>query len=209
MPFVMSPKGRKFMGMSSAASAFGIKAKELTVTAAETATTYSRAQYVDNLVGRPQVPARASRASTLGRFESLINWESAYGMVKFDRATLDEEAWYWVVLEIGTGKSANVFDGPTTSDLAVPSQRGRELPRGFYWGNEGGSPAAGPGLHNLFPFAEGASYTGYASTLDANGDPIRIKREIKGKHFVQEGGLIGYQDLYTGLAEGFRNLITP
>lgn len=210
MPFVMSPKGRTFMGMASAASAFGVAARELTADAAETATTYSRAQYADQLIGRPLVPAHASRATTMGRFEQLIKWtDNGQGIVEFDRATLDEEAWYWIVLEIGTGRNAGIWDLTGFDEVSIPSQRGRELPRGFYWGNEGGSPASAPGLHNLFPYAKGASYTGYASILGPDGMPMRIKREIRGKHFVQEGGLLGLERLTEGLRMGFQNLITP
>lgn len=211
MPFHISPKGRKFLEMPSAAKAFGTESRALVDRIADEATAHSRAQYSSYLVGRPLVPSRESRASTQGRFEQLIKWEATHppqgDMVVFDRSTMDEEAWYWIILEIGTGKSATILN--TGESVAVPRQRGRELPRGFYWGNASGSPAGGPGSHNLFPYSPGESYTGYASTLDENGDPVRIKREIKAKHFVQEGGLLGFQDYREALTAAFEQLFIP
>lgn len=209
MPFFVSPKAKKFLEMPSAARAFGIKAVDLTVDAAHQATTTSRATYAENLTQRPHAPARASRFTTRGRLEEMIAWEAKGGLVSFDRNALDTEAWYWIILEVGSGESAVVHTLAGNEDIAIPSQIGRELPRGYYWGNADGSPAQYGGLHNLFPYAEGASYHGYASTANEYGEQLVIHREIHPKHFVRDGGIAGLDFLREGLTAEFRRLFTP
>lgn len=206
MPFLVSPRGKKFLQLPSAAAAFGVAARNSATSAAEVATQTSRATFADWLVGRPLVPERRGRKTTGGDFEMLIAWEAdQFGMIRFDQQAMDERAWYWIIQEIGTGKSAHILS-PGGGEIAIPSQKGRALPRGFYWGNEAGHPADGPGLHNLYPYEVGAAYGGYANTLDDNGNPVRMKREIRGKHFVRDGGKAGFTQLRQELRVEFRQM---
>lgn len=221
MPFIMSPKGRRFLRLSSFVEEMAASARTIETRAAKVATEESRLIFNRWHSGRPIAPSRKGRKSTEGRFASLIEWQAdAYGMIRLDRETLQEAAPYWIIQEIGTGQSA--LSLYPEEEFAVPSQIGRQLPMGFYWGNAGGTNPTGNvsmSRRNIpAPFASpgrrmhpGGAIVGqqqlYPAYMAPPGELIlargRIRREIKGKHFIRDGGIAGYDLLRERLLADF------
>lgn len=202
MPLIMSAKGKRFMGMGAMGQSFASRATDITVAAATTATEVSRETYTSWLSGRPLAPPRNKRKTTSGEFPTLIKWNAdGDGMVRFDFETLDEEAWYWKMQEIGTGKTAKILF--PEGEITTRSQKNREFKPGLFWGDAGGIPAEFPGLQQLYPYTmapPGAIIRGWANP---ENHP-RIKREIKAKHFVRDGGKAGFAQFRDELRTEFR-----
>lgn len=200
MPFHVSERGNAFLNVGESARRFLDKVEEAESEAASVATQRSRMQYDSWVSGRPFAPARRKRPTTNGGMGAMLHWQvGSDGMVVFDRDTLDNEAPYWVIQEIGTGQSARILN--PEGEVRVKSQVGRELPKGlFYWGVAGGEPAQWGGLHQLFPVSSAPSDPLLSPYAEVSG---RIRREIKGKHFVQKGGIAGYDVFRDSLLAAF------
>lgn len=197
--FQTSAKAKRFLNMNATVQQF-IKATNVREQdAIKAATAESRNVFTSNLSGRPHVPPRMGRRTSGGTFASQIHWVKTPGhhdvSISLDIATLKRLGSYVFVNEIGTGKTAHILNPP--GSITVPSQIGRMLPRGLVWASGPGADAVGPSkstrAQNLF------------LRSDVNGGFVvkgrvgRIRREIKGKHFIQKGGVLGFHTLDAGL----------
>ena len=104
---------------------------------------------------------------------------------------------YALIQEVGTGRSARILNPP--GQITIPSQIGRAISANLYWGTGVGGNAVGPRA------GANGDQLYYASELNNVGAvrrrKKRIRREIKGKHFLQAGGQAGYLELRTGLVD--------
>jgi hypothetical protein len=106
---------------------------------------------------------------------------------------------YALIQEIGTGQSAAIIN--PAGSISVRSQVGRLISANLYW-------ASGPGAAPV-PASRGVSHDQlyYASELNAQAVAAarrrrkRIRREIKGKHFIGDGGVAGFLELRTRLTD--------
>lgn len=188
--------------------------------AAKEATNVSRAVFSSKLSGRPLVPARSGRPTTSGQFVSYINWVPSRGTratagrrgtlgttVNFDLAKLDSAAPYWLIQEIGTGESASILNEGAAQGVAfggtVKSQVNRPISKHLLFApgpgsaptrsggltKKRGSGSRPSGLDNLFRAGDldPKAVSGFFSSQH------RIKREIKGKHYIQIGGKAGFR----------------
>lgn len=223
MPLLVSARGKRFMALPQRSRGFSSRSREHAGAAAKAATAESRLMYSRWHSGRPLAPPRRGRPTTDGQFANYLQWQAnSYGLVNFELAALAARAPYWVIQEIGSGRTARILNPP--GGVAVRSQIGRKLPYGFYWADAAGgaptaptgptkrdipSPFASPGRRVLAPpggligqqqlFA--APTTGWRGSRGSS--PGRIRREIKGKHFIQAGGREGFAVLSEQLLADF------
>lgn len=200
-------KAKKFLNLSQGVQEFLKAASQHELDAAKLATTVSRDTFTSHLSGRPLVPQRPGRRTTGGSFASYIQWikepKSRDISISLDSKLLKSVGPYAFINEIGTGKTAVILNPPGT--ITIPSQIGRNLPRGMVWAGAAGADAVGPstganGRENLFLRA------------DVNGGFVvkgrvgRIRRETKGKHFIQQGGAQGFRTLAVGLTADVKRI---
>lgn len=209
MPVVISAKGKRFLNMYSQAQRFQGTIAAHEAAAAAAATDASRSRFLSQLSGRPSGPSRAGRLSTGGTFGTDILWSRGTGgSIEFDLARLP---FYALIQEIGTGQQASMKAGApggarTVASIDVPSQYGREISANLYWGSGPGGQAsraqAGRRDQQLY----------YASELNAKSVAMlsrrkkRIRREIKGKHFIAVGSETGFVELATRLTDEARRI---
>lgn len=175
--------------------------------AAKTATTESRRAYKRL---RPLAPGRPGRNRKTA-MTSHVKWQKTAGAahksvagargpsdgVALRVADLDANAPYWIIQEIGTGRSASLKSpGGRATKIRVKRQRGRRISPGLVWatGPRGSyvPPITGRvGQHQLFLRKQ---VKGVPWTRTRSQAAIRIKREIKGQHFVQAGGEQGFRE---------------
>lgn len=119
-------------------------------------------------------------------------------MVRLDLEALQRVAPYWLIQEIGTGKNATVeapgrgqqgaqaimHDVLHVGPVKVKSQAGRKIPSGLVWSGTGGNDQIVPGPRT---------------------QPITIRREIEGKHYLRTGGKQGFNRYTVELENAFRN----
>ena len=170
-------------------------------TAATTATQVTRASFHHS---RPQnVPNRPGRDNPLPMLQAL-RWVPSGNGVAFDIAEANYQAPYWIIQEIGTGQSAGLLrDGvkfgrgrravgaPNT--ISVRSQVGRRISGRLAWGTGPAGTWVAPGGGTGQQLYLRALLKGGAA---ARGG-MRIKREIKGQHMVQQGGNQGFRTYRT------------
>lgn len=214
MPLIMSAKAKRFMQMSSRASQFATRVQQIEQEAADVATAESRTVYQRWHSGRPNPPARKGRATTGGTFADLLIWNrKSNGMIEFDMAALRSRTptntgnfSYALIQEIGTGQSARIL-GSQSGAVAVPSQRGRRISPSLMWSDGGGGNSrpmtaknrlaaqkSGTfGMQNLFERPQGTF-----------GRAGLIRREIRGKHFIRDGGVVGWDLLQERLVKDFK-----
>lgn len=189
--------------------------KKAARSAAATATTTSRNSFK---YLRPPGPQRPGRESTGGRFPDYLQWDvDARGQVALDLDELETKAPHWIILELGTGESAQMRVGGDETSVegagarsrirTVRSQRGRRI-------------------HPAFVFAQGGIYSPPGAARNqqlvarqlVTGAPARrraivIKREINGQHFVKKGAQTGFrqyrQSVLTAAREAFRKGSAP
>lgn len=171
---------------------------------ATVATQQSRQRYRSLLSGRPIIGPRPGRPTTQGHLESAIQWSvNASGDgASLQVGQLTAIAPYWVILELGTGNSGQMITDSETKTgpvFSVPTQVGRPISRGLVWSTKGGvyvPPTAGIRQHQLQPVGRvrGAPVRG---PVRGWSSPMRIRREIEAKHFVQEGARRGFE-VYQG-----------
>ena len=168
--------------------------------AARTATSVSRSSF--HYLRPPAGAQRPGRESTGGQFPEYLKWgvDSA-GMVSLVLNELDAKAPHWIILEIGTGKRAQMrwggdsdgsggTLGPRATLRTVKSQRGRRINPAFVF-------ADGPGGHYSPPGAERGQQL--FARQRVIGAPRRrlgivIKNEIEGQHFVKKGAEAGFRE---------------
>jgi len=208
----LSAKARRFMTMNQPGgliSQFLTAATRREVEGAKIATDTSRSVFLSRLSGRPLAPPRAGRPTTLGAFASLLNWvpDHRTNGVKFDVMAIKSQAPYYLIQEVGTGRSATIIKtaNGSTGAITIPSQRGRLIRNiNLYW-------AAGPGGNPSPPGRGGGLEQLYLAT-DLKGGPfsrtrrMRIRREIKGKHYLRDGGIEGFRVLSNGLQTDARRI---
>ena len=164
--------------------------------AAERATSVSRATFRSRLSGRPTTNlSRPKRPSTQGAFASHVNWSPKGDghSVALGVSELEGAAPYWIIQEIGTGKSANINKGSQGTGTRAPRsvsvrrQAGRILPRGLIWsGNNPPKDQVEPRQGRPGPRVG------------------VIRNEIKGKGYVRIGGNAGFRLYDRELEEAWR-----
>lgn len=197
----MSRRARAFLTIGQSGgmlSQFRTAAVTRETEAAKIATDTSRSVFQSHLSGRPLAPPRVGRLTTGGAFASFVNWSPDHrkNNIVFDTAALQHRAPYFLIQEIGTGRTAQILNPPGT--ISVRSQRGRPIAINLYW-------AGGPGAAWTSPGRGGALEQLYlASDLNMKSGVrtrrMRIRREIKGKHYLRDGGAQGFRTLATGLS---------
>lgn len=196
MPLILSAKGKRFMNMPALAAGFTQRIASHEQVAADAATEMSRRMSSRFSSGRPLAPPRAGRPTTNGTFATHILWEpgKATGGIKFDLPGLEAVAPYWLIQEIGTGQSAVILN--PSGVAAVQSQRGRRIPWSLYWGDAPGAVPTGrmsgkQRIANNVGFQQLYLVSGLPSGTRSGSGGI-IRREIRGKHYIQDGGLTGF-----------------
>lgn len=167
--------------------------------AAATATSTAQASFKRKRDIAPVRPGRSGRGQMTQsiKFSRVAN-QSAVALRIGD---LDKAAPHWIIQEIGTGQSANIFraeeDGPQVGRVAtVPAQRGRRISSGLAWASQGRyvPPNAAGGTENLFPRIGGSNARG----------TMTIKREIEGQHFIKKGSEAGFREYQTSVLAAAR-----
>jgi len=178
-------------------------ARRIKGTAAAVATAKSREVYTSALGPRPYVPPRPQRPTTQGGFASTIQWTATPGR---DQVGIDidamEDAYggrkVWLINEIGTGTTAQQRVGGT-GDVRGRHKRGNRSVKA-QTGRLIGKKRTGGGLRFSGPFP-GQVEVGF-------GTKVRIRAEIKPKHFVRRGAAQGFRayerDLLTAARKAFR-----
>lgn len=207
--FQVSAKGTRLLRIQETARAFGQKAADIEDAAAERATEASQGRFRAQLSGRPLAPPRRGgrygRPTTEGTFADRLLWEpDGDGNVEFDIRKIRSAAPYFIIQEIGTAATANCLNPAGT--FVVRSQIGRRISSNLFWasgpGGQALNAARGVGNDQLY----------YARDLDQNSigqvrkRRKRIRREIKGKHYLQYGGIEGFRVLAKGLNEEARRI---
>lgn len=189
-------------------ASFEQRVAQLAARGATTATQVSRERYRSTLSGRPTVAPRSGRPSTGGQLQNLIQWHvNATGDgVRLDVATLSSGAPYWPILEIGTGYSGQMITDAVTKSgpvFSIPSQVGRQISRGLVWATKGGvfmPPRGSVSSHQIRPISE-VRRRRPRGPVRLFHKPMTITREIKPKHFIQQGGQQGFDVFQVGIYE--------
>jgi len=202
----LSPKAKRFLNANKQAQAFRAAIKIREAEAAKLATTISRGTY-HTRIPRPVAPPRKGRPTTDGLFADYINWQpsSAHkGFIDFDTATMKAKAPYFLIQEIGTNRTAKILNPPAV--ITVRSQIGRTIPYNLYWAAGVGGTAVdartGASGDQLYL----ASEINAASLKNVKSRRKRIRREIKGKHYLQAGGAEGFRYLGETLVADARKI---
>jgi hypothetical protein len=196
------------MQLGSAASQFSARVATYEDAAAKAATQESRVIYARWHSGRPIAPPRKGRPTTGGQFADLLLWQRAgsTGMVEFDLAALEGRAPYALIQEIGTGQSAAILGGGRAGVLTVSSQKGRRISPRLMWADSAGTASRPMSAKNRAA-AQQAGVNGMQQLFERPagqfGRAGLIRREIRGKHFIRDGGLLGYELLRDRLTEDF------
>lgn len=152
----------------------------------------------------PQAP-RPYRTSAPGALAKNIDWKvdpADSTFVQLDTGRLDAAVRWWKVQEIGTGKSATIRKGgkpnpqgrvPKGADykVQVKSQKGRLIPGTLVFVARNG---------NAQRFSDRSKGQALVERAQAkNGtrfpiNPVRIRHEIEGKHFIRDGAREGFRD---------------
>lgn len=198
----VSAKGRRFLNVYAQAQAFRRAIPVAEAAAAAVATDESKYTFLRqlNARNRPHAAPRTGRPTTGGTFDQLIRWRpDGRGNISFDFQSLKRAAPYFLIQEIGTGQTANILNPQGT--VTVHSQIGRTISANLYWAGGSGGSAVGP--------RSGASGDQLYAAAELNASTLarvphrrkRIRREIKGKHYIQSGGRAGYLQLRTRLTD--------
>lgn len=217
--FQASARGNRFLNMQRTLQTFTSQVAALEQEAAQVATETSRRAFTSelNLRGRPYAPPRRGRNTTLGSFGNSIVWERLKGGTSGTGNTgagidIQRLPWYWIIQEIGTNAEAEQLSNPTRT-WKVESQVGRRISPALAWAS---GPGAGPKPGVIGASGDQLFYVSELNTAKAaagyrvrsartkGGGGYRIRREIKGKHFLRAGGLAGYANLASNLTDAVR-----
>lgn len=183
-----------------------IKAEEKALaTAAKTAQDTSRRDFSYR---RPaNAVRRLGRSSTGGKFTRHVRWRpTGSGLVEFDHKGISKTAPHWIILEIGTGQRAAMRSagvklprgrpaGYANYIKTVKSQVGRPISAGLAWGTGPSGQYTAPGaasgqqLHVRRQLRGRPRYRNFKRMV--------ISKEIKGQHFVKQGGVAGWREYRT------------
>lgn len=183
--------------------------------AAATATQVSRSHF--RYLRPPAGAQRPGRESSGGRFPDYLRWKvnPNTGQVELDLNNLETKASHWIILEIGTGKRAQMrvggdtdgaggSIGPRATLRTVKSQRGRRIHPSLVFADGPGGQYSPPGEERgqqLF-----ARHRVIGAPRQRLG--IVIKREIEGQHFVKKGAEQGFREyrrsVLTAARQAFR-----
>lgn len=166
--------------------------------AARVATAVSRQNF--KYLRPPAGAQRPGRETTGGRFGEYLRWEvdPRTGQIGLDVQELEAKASHWIILELGTGKRAQMRWGGDAEDggpapratlRTVKAQRGRRIHPSLVF-------ADSPGGHYSPPGAErGQQLYARSRVIGAPRQRlgIVIKREIEGQHFVKKGAEAGFR----------------
>lgn len=202
----LSPKAKRFMNAGKQAQAFRAAIKVREQEAAERATIVSKGTYGVR-IARPIAPPRKGRPTTGGLFYDYIKWEAGVGkkgFIDFDSKSMNVKAPYWLIQEIGTNRSAQILNPP--GSVKVRSQIGRTIPFNLYWAAGVGGTAVdartGASGDQLYLAAE----VNAKSLKNVKSRRKRIRREIKGRHYLQAGGAEGFRYLGETLVADARKI---
>lgn len=174
--------------------------------ASSTATAVTQATWKSKLSGRPvDRPGGPKRPTSKGSGVNNLTWEPAPdGGFRFGWDAANAAMPYLIIQEAGTGRSAVVRDpvyNTPSRKYTIPSQRGRFISPRLLWSDKlggqpvGGGAAIGPKQNGqLYP----ASMLDETAVRNFRSSRKRIRREIRGKHAIQEGGEKGFLQ-YEGL----------
>lgn len=203
----MNAKARSFMNMRSGVDRFITQLESIAADAANIATAESQNRFRSGISGRPYAPPRKGRKTTGGGFEGLLHWEptTASGVigVQFDLPALAAVAPYWVIQEAGTDRDVRII-GKGAAEYFIPSQVGRRIAGNLAWSsttisaNESGSGSTAGGREQLFLIPPGAGWSGRRR--------MTIRKEIKGKHFIQAGGTEGFAYFSANIRQAADNI---
>ena len=203
----LTPKAQRFLNAGAQAQKFKQAIKQRETEAALLATKTSRAAFTGGHIFRPDAPARPGRPTTNGQFASFINWQPSgknQGYIDFDTPGLESRAKYWLIQEIGTNHSATILN--PLGHVSVRSQIGRTIPYNLYWaagvGQDAKNASVGASGDQLFL----ASDVNAASLANVKSRRKRIRREIKGRHYLQAGGVEGFRYLGETLSSDARKI---
>lgn len=175
--------------------------------AATTATRITRESFTYK---RPfNVPPRAGRESSQGKFTNALRWQvtaGPVGEVQFDVAAADARVPYWIIQEIGTGQSATLKRGGSANPRGRPqsgasyvrtvrSQRGRVISPNLAWASGPTGVYTPPGNRRDQQLYLISQLTGpRGGRVRRRRRPLYIGREIQGQHFVKRGGTEGFRE---------------
>lgn len=157
---------------------------------------------------REVVVGRPGRNS--GRMLESIDWaiRPSDGMVALKVATLNKQAPYWIIQEIGTGQRAITRQANSPRAVGRPKkgatyvktvrpQKGRRIRAGLVFATRGGvfSPPGSATGQQLHLRSQVRARPGTPLPWSGRGSQagIVIKREIQGQHFIQKGGESGFR----------------
>lgn len=194
------------MDAKKQASAFRTAIKKREQEAAQVATAVSRGTFAVR-IGRPPAPPRRGRPTTQGLFTDYIKWEAnlrKQGFVDFDSNTMKNIAPYWLIQEIGTNRTAAITNPP--GSVHVRSQIGRTIPFNLYWASGVGGTASDARTGAFGQQLYLASEINSQSLKNVKSRRKRIRREIKGRHYLQAGGAEGLRYLGETLVTDARKI---
>lgn len=168
---------------------------------ARTATTVTQTSFKRK---RPIAPPRRGRHGR-GQMAKSASWRATRGgNVQFNYSGMNRDEPQWIIQEIGTGRRATLRQGSKPNPVGRPtagatyvrtvkSQIGRRISPSLVWASNGRYVRPGAGRNQQLYLRR--QVFGYP----AHGHPasIRIKREIRGQHFVQKGGEAGFREFRT------------
>lgn len=189
---------RRFINMQATAAKFLAANQQREKEAADKATQVSRQKFTSSLGHRPLVAPRRGRPTTGGAFANDIKWNvTGNGGKQAIGVDLIKLPRYSLIQEIGTGQAAQITNPPGGS-ITVRTQVGRYIAATLVWGGNGGVYPASSGRRGADQLIFRASVN--ADQLDSVRERrIRIRREIKGKHYLRDGGAAGFSTLSAGL----------
>lgn len=155
-------------------------------------------------VRAPQA-ARPFRTSGPGALGKSIDWKIAANdksFVELDINRLDSNVPWWRVQEVGTGKSAVMRRGgkpnpqgqvPKGADfkIQIKSQKGRIIPGSLVFVSRNGN-AQKPSDRSRRQALVQRTQAKNAAFIPTN--PLVIRNEIEGKHFIRNGAREGFRD---------------
>lgn len=172
--------------------------------AARAATTSTRANF---RYRRDAIEPRPKRSSTGGRMKQHLRWTVRDGKVQFDMREADARVPHWIIQEIGTGEKATIRQANVPNPLGRPktgasyirsvkAQRGRRISGGLVFATGGRYSPPGVRRDEQLHWASRITGVPQWSSKNRRGQAasIRIRREIKGQHFVQTGGEHGFRE---------------
>jgi hypothetical protein len=197
----LSPKAKRFMNMPAMVAQFTATIPAAEQNAADKATAISRQVFTAGLSPRPVVPARAGRPTTGGAFANEIIWQPTGGDgIAVDYARLPR---YALIQEIGTGQNANITNPP--GGVQVRSQVGRYISANLVWSGGGGAQRPTSGRRGLDQLVWRAQVNS-EQLQNVRARRIRIRREIKGKHYLRDGGAAGFSALSSELRRNAKRI---